>query len=190
MTDINAWWQTLDTLNKALWAIALFFSLLFVIQTVLTFVGGDVDAEEPDGFDGEMGSEFFTIKNFIAFFTLFAWAALAAIGNGLSAGAGLTIGVVAGILMVVLMMFLMRKAAQMKHSGTLNINNAVGLTGQAYLPIPATRGGNGKVHLRVQGSLKELDAITDDPTTIATGSMVRVKEIINGRLLLVTTTLS
>lgn len=191
MTDIHSWWQALDPLNKAFWSIALLFSLFFLVQTVLTFIGGDADGgEDMDGFDGDMGHQFFTIKNLIAFFTLFGWAGLAALNNGLTPFVAVLIGAVAGVAMVLLMMLLMRKAAQMRHSGTLDINNAVGLTGQAYLPIPAARGGNGKVHIRVQGSLKELDAITDDTTTIATGSLVQVRHIINGRLLLVTTTLS
>ncbi len=192
MTDLNSWWQGLDTLHKGFWAIALLFTLFFVVQTVLTFIGGDADGTDgaDDGFDGDMGHQFFTIKNLIAFFTLFGWAGLAALENRLSPFVAILIGAVAGVAMVLLMMWMMRKASHMRHSGTLDINNAVGLTGQVYLPIPAARGGNGKVSLRVQGSLKELDAITDDPVTIPTGSLIKVLGIINGRILLVTSTIA
>jgi hypothetical protein len=68
----------------------------------------------------------------------------------------------------------------------MNIANAINLTGTTYLFIPANRGGMGKVHIKVQGSLRELQAVTDDDTDIATGSLIRVKNIINDNILLVT----
>ena len=72
------------------------------------------------------------------------------------------------------------------HSGTLEMENAINLTGSTYLFIPANRSGIGKVHITVQGSLRELPAMTDDETEIATGALIRVKKIIDNRILLVT----
>ncbi len=43
-----------------------------------------------------------------------------------------------------------------------------------------------KVHIKVQGSLRELPAMTDDEEEIATGKLIRVKNIINDSILLVT----
>ena len=48
----------------------------------------------------------------------------------------------------------------------------------------------GKVHIKVQGSLHELQAITDDETQIATGKLVKVKAVINDSVLIVTSDLS
>lgn len=185
-SDLSVWWDALPTLEKSLWAISLFFSLLFVLQSVLTFFGGDSDVHDGDVHDGD-GYQFFTIKNLVAFFTLFGWTGLAASQAGWGTTGSLIAAVIAGSAMVALMMFLMRKAAGMKHSGTLDLQNAIGLTGQAYLPIPAVRTGTGKVHLKVQGGVKELDAMTDDSATIPTGAIVQVTRIINDRILLVST---
>ena len=75
----------------------------------------------------------------------------------------------------------------MKHSGTLSLSNAIGATGSTYLTIPAARAGLGKVHVRVQGGIKELDAMTEDLAYIPTGTLVKVTRIIDDRILLVTT---
>lgn len=190
---MEIWWSTLTGFEKILWSIALFFSLLFLVQTVLSFIGGDADlasGDPDDAIDQDQGtgSSFFTIKNFIAFFTMFGWVGLAGLHNGLGQAATISIAVLAGAAMVFLMVWLLAKADRLKHSGTLDLKNAVGCTGNTYLLVPAARGGLGKVHVRVQGALRELDAMTDDASAIATGSIVKVTAVIDGRILLITRT--
>ena len=51
--------------------------------------------------------------------------------------------------------------------------------------IHGSRGNIGKVLVKVQGSLRELEAITDDPEDLPTGAVVNVKEVINDNILLV-----
>ena len=88
------------------------------------------------------------------------------------------------------MAFLFRSMSRLKHSGTLQISNALNKIGETYLFIPAKRNGYGKVHIKVQGSLKELQAITDDETDIPTGKLVKVVEILNNNILIVSSNLS
>ena len=57
--------------------------------------------------------------------------------------------------------------------------------GEVYLPIGAKRSKMGKVQIKVQGSLRELEAITDDENDLKTGTMVKVLEIVSAELLLV-----
>ena len=38
------WWATLSVMMKILWGITLAASLIFIIQTVMTFIGADVDS--------------------------------------------------------------------------------------------------------------------------------------------------
>ena len=97
---------------------------------------------------------------------------------------------VAGSVVVVMMAFLFRSMSKLKQSGTLQLKNAVGVIAETYLFIPASRGGFGKVHVKVQGSLHELQAITDDAEQIATGKLVKVTGIVNDSVLLVTSSLS
>ena len=72
----------------------------------------------------------------------------------------------------------------------MEISNALNKVGETYLFIPAKRGGYGKVHIKVQGALKELQAVTDDEIDIATGKLVRVTDIINSNILVVTGNIS
>jgi hypothetical protein len=78
--------------------------------------------------------------------------------------------------------YYMHKLAQ---SGTLKINKAIGLIGEVYLPIGAKRSSIGKIQLKVQGSLRELEAITDNDEDLATASIIKVKEVVSAELLLV-----
>lgn len=188
---METWWQGLPMVEKLFWGIAVLFTFLFLLQTILSFVSGGDDGasgevDDAMGHDDGVGSSFFTIKNFIAFFTMFGWVGLASLYNGLGGGAAITLGALAGILLVAIMMWLLNKAGQMRHSGTLDLRNAVGLAGSTYLVIPPARGGLGKLTVRVQGSLRELDAMTDDAAPIATGSVARVVGLLDGRILLVT----
>jgi hypothetical protein len=86
------------------------------------------------------------------------------------------------MLLMATLFYLMSKLAE---NGTLKMNNAVGKLGEVYLVIPAGRGGMGKVQLNVQGSLRTLDAITDDLEKIPTSSIIQVLDVIDDQILLV-----
>jgi len=181
----------MPVLEQTYWIIALVGSVIFVIIFLLTFIGGDTDADmEADGTDfeaddGGVGFQFFTFKNIVAFFTIFGWSGLSCLDNGLSNTLTLIISTLAGLIMMVLtsmLFFWMYKLAQ---SGTLKIENAIGAVGEVYLPIGAKRSKMGKVQIKVQGSLRELEALTDNDEDLNTGTIVKVKEIISAELLLV-----
>ena len=181
----------MPVLEQTYWIIAIVGSAIFAVIFILTFIGGDTDADmEADGTDfeaddGGVGFQFFTFKNIVAFFTIFGWSGLSCLENGLSTGLTLLISTVAGLIMMALtslLFFWMYKLAQ---SGTLNIQNAVGTVGEVYLPIGANRSKIGKVQIKVQGSLRELEALTDDEADLNTGTIVKVSKIISAELLLV-----
>ena len=198
LLDISSWWQGIDLFERILWVIAILFSGFFVLQTIISmFGGGDVDAHEAVGHsddaigdDGGIGGQFFTIKNMVAFFTMFGWVGLAAYSSGLSKGVSVLLACGAGVAMVFMMVVLLRNISKLRYSGTMQIKNALHQIGNVYLFIPGNRKGTGKVSIRVQGSLHELDAITDDLADIATGSIVKVTGIIDEGLLLVTAKIS
>jgi hypothetical protein len=195
LLGISTWWQGLDLFEKGLWGIAIIFSALFVVQLLISVVGGDSDdgsaigsSEEYVGDDSGIGHQFFTIKNLIAFFTMFGWVGIAAHSGGMSKGVTVLIAVLSGVAMVMIMIFLLRNVNKLKHSGTMQIKNALNQVCETYLFIPAKRNGIGKVHIRIQGSLHELDAMTDDEVQIPTGKIVKVTGIVNDNILLVTAT--
>jgi len=62
------------------------------------------------------------------------------------------------------------------------LENAVGLIADTYLRIPAEKKGTGKVMVAVQGSVHEVDAMTEGEA-IPTGTKVRVTRVIGAELL-------
>lgn len=195
LLDISSWWQNLADFDKIFWAIALVFSLLFLLQTILSFAGGDGDhsfgdADASVDHDEGIGYGFFTIKNMIAFFTIFGWTGLALIKGGTSKSLTIGIAFLAGVAIVLMMVFLFRSMSKLKQSGTMLIDNAVGKTGEVYLFIPAKGEGFGKVHIQLQGSLRELPAITNDDDPIATGKIIKVTAVVNNNTLVVTSHIS
>ena len=182
--------EGMTTLQQTYWITALIGSGIFIIIFIMTFIGGgDSDmAEDGTDFeadDGGVGFQFFTFKNVVAFFTIFGWTGIICIDSGASKMATLFISTIAGLVMMFLtgsLFFYMHKLA---HSGTLKINKAVGLIGEVYLPIGAKRSSIGKIQLNVQGSLRELEAITDHEEDLSTASIIKVKAVVSGELLLV-----
>ncbi|XOV90862.1 MAG: hypothetical protein ACFHWX_11695 [Bacteroidota bacterium] len=187
--SFSEWWNSLSVIYQIYWGFAIPFTLIFIIQMVLTFIGGDLEVDGNADFDVETdhgaGFQFFTLKNFVAFFTIFAWTGLASLNSGFSIETTIILSIIGGIIMMVLMGLIFYYFSRLTDSGTLNINNAVGGLGEVYLTIKSKRSNIGKVHIKVQSSLRELDAITDDKDDIPTGAVVSVKDVLNNGILLV-----
>lgn len=191
LLSFTSWWQHLESFEKILWGIALVFSAFYLLQSLLSIAGGDVDHTAGDSdsaidHDDGMQYQFFSIKNMIVFFTMFGWVGLASYYSGIGKLATVLLALAGGTVVVLLMFVVLKNMSQLRHNGAMQLTNAINQTGSTYLFIPANRSGVGKVHIKVQGTLHELPAMTDDENEIATGKLIRVKNIINDRILLVT----
>ena len=191
LLSFTSWWQHLGSFEKILWGIALVFSAFYLLQSLLSLAGGDTDHTGGDSdssiaHDDGMNFQFFTIKNMIVFFTMFGWVGLASYYSGMNKLATILLALAAGMVIVLLMFVVLKYMSRLRHNGAMQLTNAINQTGSTYLFIPAKRSGVGKVHIKVQGTLHELPAMTDDDNEIATGKLIRVKNIINDRILLVT----
>ena len=180
----------MSSLEQTYWIIALIGSVVFLIVFILTFIGGgdadmEADASDFEADDGGVGFQFFTFKNIVAFFTIFGWTGVTCVDNDLSTTATLIISTIAGLAMMVLTTLLFFWMHKLAESGTLKMKNAIGVIGEVYLPIGANRTKMGKVQIKVQGSLRELEAITDELEDLKTGTMVKVSEIVSAEILLV-----
>ena len=188
-SNTSEWWDSLDQIHKIYWGLAIPFSIVFLIQMVLTFIGGEMDAGGDTDFDveGDVGAgfQFFTLKNFIGFFTIFSWAGIASLDSGYGTGTTVVISTISGLIMMTIMAALFYFFSKLTDSGTMNINNAKGGVGEVYMKIEGGRGNIGKVLIKVQGSLRELEAITDDPDDLPMGAVINVKDVINDNILLV-----
>lgn len=189
--DISSWFAGLELIEKIFWFITGPFTLIFLILIVLTFIGGELDGDADADVDSEIDSDggiefqFITIKNLVAFFTIFGWTGLACVGAGLSNTLSIGIAFVAGIIMMVVMASIFYYIRKLVSSGTLDMKNALNQIGEVYLPIPANRDGMGQVQITVQGSVREISALTDEGESISVGTVVKVKEVLQENILLV-----
>ncbi|MCF8378907.1 MAG: serine protease [Bacteroidales bacterium] len=189
--SISDSWQGLQFIEKLYWCIALPFSLMFIIQIIITFFVGDIDTMEAEGDvdtsieeDSGIHFQFLSIKNLIAFFTIFGWTGIACLAGGLNNGLSILISTLAGIAMMIIMASLAYFMGKLVDDGTLKVKNAIGKVASVYLRIPANRSGVGKVQVSVQG-LQTLEAMTDNDEEIKTGAIVEIVEILGNDILLV-----
>lgn len=187
-----AWWSALESFEKTFWLIAIPATLAFTIQLVLTFFGADADADFDVDMDAEMhmdggaGFQFFTLKNLVAFFTIFSWTGIACIHNGLGQAVTVIIATFCGLLMMTIMTALFYFMSKLVQSGTLEMKNAINHIGEVYLTIPKNKEGFGKVQIKIQGALRELEAITTDDDALNRGTLIKVIEVTPNNILIVT----
>ena len=190
MTDLTTWFSGLSIMEQIYWTIAIPATLAFLIQMILAFFGGDTVDDTPDAdldveSDTGLDFQFLTLRNMIAFFTIFSWTGIACLDSDMSNTTSFIVSLIAGLVMMLIMATLMYYLSKLRQSGTLILSSAINHTGSAYLRIPGKRAGMGKVQITIQGSLHELDAVTDEEETIASGAIVKVAEVLEGNILLV-----
>ena len=193
---IATWWADLSPVMKLLWGVTLTATLIFIIQTVMTFLGADADSTDFDmdvdtSMDGsdlsniDSGANLYTFRNFVNFFLGFGWTAIILQPSVKSTAVLVIIAVLVGIALVALVMYMFKWLYSMQQSGNINVyKSAVGCQGKYYLRIPGERGGEGKVQITIQGAVREYNAVTDGDE-IKTGTSVKVLEAIDGNTLLV-----
>ena len=193
---IATWWADLSPVMKLLWGVTLTATLIFIIQTVMTFLGADADSTDFDmdvdtSMDGsdlsniDSGANLYTFRNFVNFFLGFGWTAIILQPSVKSTAVLVIIAVLVGIALVALVMYMFKWLYSMQQSGNINVfKSAVGCQGKCYLRIPGERGGEGKVQITIQGAVREYNAVTDGDE-IKTGTSVKVLEAIDGNTLLV-----
>lgn len=180
-------WTQLTTPMQVLWGVTLAASLIFLIQSVLTFIGADADTDfDMDGGDADgNGMGLLTFRNFVNFALGFGWTAILLHDSISSVPVLIVLSIIVGVLLVALVMMLFKWLAGMQQSGNIDVReSAVGCTGTVYLPVPAAREGEGKVQISIKGSLREYAAQTAG-SELATGTPVKVVEVINENTLLV-----
>ena len=193
---IATWWADLSPVMKLLWGVTLTATLIFVIQTVMTFLGADADSTDFDvdvdaSMDGsdlsniDSGANLYTFRNFVNFFLGFGWTAIILQPSVKSTAVLVIISVLVGIALVALVMYMFKWLYSMQQSGNINVyKSAVGCQGKCYLRIPAERSGEGKVQITIQGAVREYNAVTDGDE-IKTGASVKVLEAVDANTLLV-----
>ncbi|MGV3630326.1 MAG: serine protease [Bacteroidota bacterium] len=181
--------EAMEGLEKAFWFMALPASLIFVIQTIMTFAGVDstdgVDADFNGDLDGaEAPFQLFSLRNLVNFFLGFSWSGISFYHSISNRAILIGICLAIGILFVYLFFVIIRQVQKLAEDNSFHIQHAVGKTATVYLRIPASKSGYGKIQVSVNGTSQELNAMTNDEE-IPSGTIVRVLEVLDNNLLLV-----
>ncbi|MBR3064907.1 MAG: NfeD family protein [Bacteroidales bacterium] len=194
---LTSWWVSLSVAMKILWGVTLAASLIFLIQSILTFIGADggdggIDADFDSGFDTEAadaavegGTNLYTFRNFVNFILGFGWSAILLQDKITSIPLLLILSAVVGVALVAIVMYLFKWLSSMQQSGNINLYKAaVGCNGTVYIPIPGERQGEGKVQLSINQSVREYNAVTDGEA-LKTGAQIKVVEVLSPDTVLV-----
>jgi len=200
--DFGIFWDGLTTLGRIYWIIAIPSTAIFLILLLLSLIGGDKDIDAVAEFDGDIdidhdyhgadlsghtgfGDYFLSFKTIMSFLTMFSWVGIIGLYSQLAAILTIIISIIAGFLMMISVSVLLYYLNQLQYSGTMEFKNAIGQDGEVYITIPANKSGVGKVQVKVQGSLRTLDAVTEEQNPIKTKSKIEVINILDDNILLV-----
>ncbi len=187
---MELWFEGLSIFEKIYWVVAIISSVILMILLFLTMIGsdadefgGDVDAEIEA--DTGIDFQFLSLKNFVAFLTIFGWSGIACLDAGWSKTMTVLISLICGLIMMFAMASLFYYLSKLQSSGTLKLRNALNQVGEVYLTIGSKRSSIGKVSIKVQGTLRELDALTEEARDLEMGDVVKVKEVTKNGILIV-----
>ncbi|MBQ2686246.1 MAG: hypothetical protein IJF55_00755 [Clostridia bacterium] len=200
---MQAWWISMTIIEKIFACIAIPSTLVLLIQTILLVFGlgddgdadidinagsasgvpsGDLSADMDVDLDGDGladvsaggGFHLFTFKGLIAFLAVMGWTGYTMLRAGVSVPISLVVSTLAGVAIMFLIALAFYFFAKLQSNGNIDIRNAIGKSGNVYIPIPASRDGFGKVNIVVQERLCEYDAVTDEEEKIKFGAEVVV----------------
>lgn len=184
---MTEFFSSMETIQRVYWYIAIGASIIFIIQTVMTFIGADTDTGIDADFDGNLDSveapfQLFSLRNLINFLLGFGWTGATMYDSFESK---IIVGIIAtlvGLLFVAIFFVIFRALMKLAEDNSFNIEETIGKTGDVYTVIPAQASGKGKILISVRGSTHELNAITKAEKDIVVGTLVKVIEVNNGIL--------
>lgn len=184
--------STMPSMLQTYWIMAAISSIIFIIQAIMTFVGFDADADAelvdapddvPSGggdaaFDAD-GFHLVSVKSVICFILGFGWTG-ALCWNHIESKILLAfIATLVGLVFMATIAFLMYQVLKLNKDNTFHVEQVIGQTAEVYLRIPAARQDTGKVTISHNGSMHELEALTDGEA-IPTGAKVRISQKVDG----------
>ncbi|MGE0569322.1 MAG: NfeD family protein [Bacteroidia bacterium] len=183
--------ENLDPLLRAFWFIAIPVSLIFIIQTILTFIGADasdgIDADFDSNLDGtDAPFQLFSLRNLINFLLGLSWTGISFYNTISNIPALIILSLIVGVLFVYFFFIIIKQIQKLAENNSFKISNTLNKTAEVYLTIPENKKGKGKIMISVNGSFHELSAMTENGK-IESGSVVKVVKIESDNVLIVET---
>lgn len=175
----------MEPLQKGFWYIALITSLIFLVQTILTFIGSDSSDGVNADFDGNLDHadapfQLFSFRNLVNFLLGFGWTGVAFFQTIPNKTLLVTLAFTVGVAFIFIFFILIVQIMKLTEDNTFNIQNLAGKSGEVYLTIPAGMSGKGKVLISANGSNHELQAMTRSEIPLLSSRLVKVVEISEG----------
>jgi hypothetical protein len=181
--------ETLDPVLKTLWFIAIPTSLVFIVQSIMTFAGADahdgIDADfDSDLNHGHAPFQLFSLRNMVNFLLGFSWTGISFYNLIQNRILLIALAFVVGIGFILVFFIIIRQIERLAENNSFKIDNSLNKTGSVYLTIPAHKSGTGKVQVSIKGAFHELDAITENDK-IESSALVRIVKIASNNLVVV-----
>lgn len=173
--------ENMDSLLRGFWYIAIPVSLIFIFQTIMTFVGMDASDGLDADFDGDMHGgdapfQLFSLRNLINFLLGFSWSGISFYESISNHTVLIFVALAVGLIFLFLFFFIIKQIRKLEEDSSFQFSNTLNKTAEVYLTIPGNKAGKGKVMISVNGAFHELDAMTTGET-IASGAVVKVVDI-------------
>jgi hypothetical protein len=188
--NVSQYFNSLASMEKAYLFIAIAGTVFFLLQSLFTFLDLGDHFESDTELDSDVDVSFlgislpfnlFSIRGIIGFIMIFGWAGLTLSRSGVNPFMTFVLSALSGFIMMIIIGLIYFSAMKLSSNGTTDLTRAIGKECEVYLTIPAKNMGMGKVHLIMNGSLKEYDAITHEDE-IHSGETALVIEILNDKL--------
>lgn len=188
--------QTLETPLQIYWILAGISSVIFIIQAIMTFVGFDSDSdldladapdEIPESGDSDFDSDGFhliSVKTIICFILGFGWTGVLfwdTFDNKIWLGC---LAAVVGFIFMSLIAFLLFQVRKLDKDNSFRIEKVIGTNAEVYLRIPGGRKDTGKITVSLNGSMHELEALTEGDE-IPTGAKVLITDKVDAETVIV-----
>ncbi len=179
----------MEPLLRSFWFIAIPASVVFLVQTIMTFIGADAG----DGIDADFDSnlsgtdapfQLFSLRNLVNFLLGAGWGGVSFYNTIDNRTLLVIVSAAIGVSFVAVFFLLIRQIQRLGEDNSFNIEHSLNKTGTVYIPVPANKTGVGKVQVSVSGSVHELSAITLQET-IPTGSLIKIVKIETSNLVVV-----
>jgi len=186
MFAFGEWWELLSISEQVFWSLGAGGTVILVLQTLLSFVGMEVDTDIELDLSTEINLEFglFSVKSFLAFIAFFGWTGIIAIGYGWSMPLVILASAGSGVVAMLLVAYMLFQFQKLESSGNMRLEEAVFEEAEVYLAIPAAGAGVGQITLELNGALQQLRAISTGDQ-IPTGATVKVVDLLEGNVLVV-----
>ncbi len=181
--------ENMAPLLRTFWYLAIPTSLVFLIQTIITFVGADASDGLDVDFDGDLGGgdapfQLFSLRNLINFLLGFSWTGISFYNSISSPALLIGLAFIIGVLFVLIFFLIIKQVQKLGEDNSFKLTNTIDKSAEVYLAIPGNKSGKGKVMISVNGAFHELQAMTENGP-IPTGAVVKVIKIINQDILIV-----